>query len=74
MGGPTKLQDHFQIGDWVEGKPGEVAVWNPTPYEGRGCKKEERLDPDQRVPGAARPGTRDQAAPGARARDPGPGV
>ena len=61
MGGPTKLQDHFQLGerstvhpcaesefltarelwpgDWVEGKPGEVAVWNPTPglpFQARG--------------------------------------
>ena len=39
MGGPTKLQDHFQIGDWVEGKPGEVAVWKPTPnipFQARG--------------------------------------
>ena len=39
IGGPTKLQDHFQIGDWVEGKPGEVAVWNPTPnipFQARG--------------------------------------
>ena len=39
IGGPTKLQDHFQIGDWVEGKPGEVAVWTPTPnipFQARG--------------------------------------
>ena len=39
MGGPTKLQDHFQIGDWTEGKPGEVAIWSPTPnipFQARG--------------------------------------
>ena len=38
-GGPTKLQDHFQIGTWTEGKPGEVAVWTPTPnipFQARG--------------------------------------
>eukprot|EP01047_Picozoa_sp_COSAG01_P014353 COSAG01_NODE_697_length_14188_cov_41.810348_2_plen_106_part_00 len=39
IGGPTKLQDHFQIGDWIEGKPGVVAVWKPTPdipFQARG--------------------------------------